>query len=398
MSRFSPAYKRDDPFTLADGVQGAAQALTRYTLGKRQMGRQDAADERTQQMHDRVFDRDDVLDERYENREEYDRGNRAADRYYDRGEVEGVNNIPPSGPVTDYGPAEGTAADALGGGVAEMPTLQGEATTLGQALEQSIVSDELKPMGSGIPGDYNSQAFQVDGGIPVPGVPGRFLMPQSGKQMQLEGEIARLAEMLEGSESRTGFAGEAGSEGRANESRIQARTRVEGPYAGQNRKRQSEGRVGGGRGGLTAGQDLGNIRNQSEVIYAQAIRNGADEYEALDAAIEATGVAPDAGFMQSVMNARRGQVKQHRAEYGSEFPATGILGVVEQMLLAGDSEEEVLEKLIGETGIGQHPGPYTVEPTSTTATDSIMPYLNREWIGQNEGGAVARRQRERGLK
>ena len=275
MSRFSPSYKRDDPFTLFDGVKGAADALTRYTLGKREMGRQDAADTRAQEKHDRVFDRDDVLDDRYDDETEYDRGNKAADRFFERGEVRGTENIPTSGPVSQAGQAGGEAGSALGGiEVGTMPTMQGEATTLGQALEQSIAADELKPMGSGVPGDYNGQFLQIDGAFAVPGVSGRYLMPQSGKRMQLEGEIAQMAERLAGSDARTGFAGEAGSEGRRNEARIQAESTLEGPYDAEHRKAQSEGKTGS-RGSATWAQSNAERRNQSEVMYSRAIRSGA---------------------------------------------------------------------------------------------------------------------------
>ncbi len=388
MSRFSPAYKRDDPFTLFEGVRGAAQALTKYTLGKRQMGREDAEDTRRQERHERIFDRDKKGDERYEDERDNRRGNEAARRYREYGEVEGVENIPPSGPVTDYGPAEGTAADALGGGVAQMPTLQGEATTLGQALEQSIVSDELKPMGSGIPGDWNSQAFQVDGAIPVPGVPGRFLMPQSGKQIQLEGEIARLADQLAQSESRTGFAGEAGSEERMNESRIQARVSVQEPYEAVNRKRQSEGRGRGG-GGPTYAQERGERQNQSEVIYKQAIDQGRSPSEALSEAMGVTGVAPDAGFMQQVGNNRLSRVDRHRDDYGTPDPG-GITAMAEEMILNGASNAEVLDWLVGQGGLGPV-GPKSQAAPGTTAADSVLDYIMRKHGGKVGRGRLSER-------
>jgi len=390
VSRFSPAYIREDPFTLADGVRGAANALTQYTLGKRARGRQDAEDERRQAMHDRTFDRDKVGDERYEDERDNRRHNERADRYFDRGEVAGVNNIPPSGPVTDYGPAEGTASDALGEGVAEMPTLQGEATTLGQALEQSIVSEKLAPMGSGSPGDYNSQAFQVDGAIPVPGVPGRFLMPQSGRQQQLEGEIQRLADQLAESESRTGFAGEAGSDARMNEARIQARVGEEGPYDADYRRAQSEGRTGRGRG-PTYAQERSERQNQSGVIYKNAIDQGRTQSEALSEAMGMTGVAPDARFMQTIDQNRRSRVDTHRDDYGTPDPQ-GITAIAEEMYLNGASEPEILDWLIGEGGLGPI-GPASQAAPGTLSADSVVKYLERKY-GKDAGrGRLAERPR-----
>lgn len=369
MSRFSPAYRRQKPFTLFEGVQNAAGALLGYEEFKHQRGRQGEQDERARaaetragELHGARMDDYRQYDERWEEDRDYGRERDRVKDYYDFGIIRGEEERPAPGETGGIPNVQG------------MPTIEGEGAPIGTSNdllyrggpEVGPPGSDLKRVGSGIRGDWNSIFLQADGAMPIPGTR-YFAMPRSGKMEQEAQQLDELARMLEASPERTGFAADP-----RNEAEIQARTGALKPGAAATS-------LSGGR--MTPYQDQQIAENEANFVYLQALQRGASQTEAIAEARSQTGVLPDYGQAMDAPSDLSGPLDRVTRQYGPAPP--GIAGVVAEMLAMGETPNAIMQALTEheEGGIGGDVFARPARPSraSPAQADTARSYLSGDY-------------------